>query len=103
MHKNMYKNEPEVQESKKRLIRQGIKKAALLAAVDMSLKRMNRSPKRCARNMTELGMNAFPNRYPEEEYPRIQQELLNACKAQDPLKARELFISYFINENSSTL
>ncbi len=99
MQMDMYQKESGVTEPKKQMLRQGIKKAALLAAVDMSLKRMNRSPNRCARNMTELGMNAFPNRYPADEYPRIQQELLSACKAQDPLKARELFVFYFINEN----
>ena len=101
MQQDMYQNESEVQESRRRVIRQEIKKAALLAAVDIALKRMNRSPKRCARNLTELGMNAFPNRFSKEEYPLIQKEFLLACKAKDPLKAKELFVSYFIKENFS--
>lgn len=100
MHQNIYSNESEVRESKRRLIRQEIKKAAVLAAVDIALKRMNRSPQRCARNMTELGINAFPNRFSKEDYPLIQKEFLSACKAKDPIKTKELFISYFINENS---
>jgi hypothetical protein len=94
----MHQTESEVQESKKRRIRQEIKKAALLAAVDIALKRMNRSPKRCARNITELGINAFPNRFSMEEYPLVQKEFLLICKAKDPIKAKELFVSYFIND-----
>ena len=99
MQQEMHQKESEVQESKKRLIRQEIKKAALLAAVDIALKRMNRSPKRCARNITELGSNAFPNRFSKEEYLSIQKEFLLICRAKDPIKAKELFISYFINDN----
>ncbi len=100
MQQDMYSNDSEVKESKRRLIRQEIKKAAVLAAVDIALKRMNRSPKRCARNITELGINAFPNRFTKEEHPLIQEEFLSACKAKDPIKTKELFISCFINENS---
>ena len=38
-----------------------LKYAALNAAVDITLKGIKRSPERCARNLIELGLSAFPN------------------------------------------
>lgn len=73
-----------------------IKKAAMIAALDIRLARMYRSPERCARNLIELGLGSFPDKLSEEEQFDILQELMLYCRAGDSQKARELFIERFL-------
>jgi len=76
--------------------RHSIKKAALMAALDITLKRMHRSPQRCARNIMELGISAFPNKLSEEDKAVLIQSLFDACKHQDAVLAKELFCNSFL-------
>lgn len=73
-----------------------IKKAALMAALDITLKRMHRSPQRCARNIMELGISAFPNKLSEADKAVLTPALLEACKHQDAVLAKELFCNSFL-------
>jgi hypothetical protein len=72
-----------------------LKKAAVLAALDINLKRMHHSPKRCARNIMELGLNAFPDKLTKGEQAMLFQTLLIDCKNRDAAKIREQFLSNF--------
>lgn len=76
--------------------RHSIKKAALMAALDITLKRMHQSPQRCARNIIELGNNAFPNKLSEEDKTVLLQAILEACKQQDAVLVKELFHKSFL-------
>ena len=74
-----------------------IKKAAVIAALDLILSRVQRSPQRCARNLIELGNTSFPDKFLKQEQAEIYQELLFLCKNKDIVKARELFLLLFLN------
>jgi hypothetical protein len=74
-----------------------LKKAAVIAALDISLKRMSKSPDRLARNLVELGLNAFPDKISSEEQTHLLKELNNACKIGDAATARELFVNSFLS------
>ncbi|HWT73937.1 MAG TPA: hypothetical protein VN258_04350 [Mobilitalea sp.] len=73
-----------------------IKKVALLVALDISLKRMKRSPERCARNLMELGLGAYPDRLTVQERMEYQQKLLDACRHGDSNEVRECFMAAFL-------
>ena len=75
-----------------------IKQAALLVAVDISFKRIKRSPERCARNLMELGINTFPNKISKNQYDDFSQKLILLCKNGDAQGARELFIHVFFQD-----
>jgi hypothetical protein len=81
----------------RQFIGQDIKKAALTAALDISLRRMQRSPDRLARNLLELGITAFPDKLNEQEKALFLQELIVFCKNGDSAKARELFLISFLS------
>lgn len=72
-----------------------IKKAALLSAIDISMKRMKKSPERCARNLMELAINTYPNKLAQNEYNDYLQKLLIICKNNDIQGAREFFTQIF--------
>ncbi len=74
-----------------------IKKAAVLVALDISLKRMKNSPKRCARNIMELGLSAYPDKIPKEQQEIIFRDLASACEHGDINKAKNSFITYFLS------
>lgn len=74
-----------------------IKEAAVTAALDIRLARMLRSPERCARNLMELGVNAFPNKLTKEEQLILQQRFMLLCRNRDIIKARELFFASFLS------
>lgn len=80
------------------LLESKIKQAVLLSAIDISLKRMKKSPERCARNLMELGANTYPNRLEKNEYNDCLQKLLIICKNNDIQGARELFIEIFFQK-----
>jgi hypothetical protein len=73
-----------------------IKKAALMAAIDVCLRRMKNSPKRCARNMIELGLSAYPDKRLEVEQCDLYKKLLASFEQEDVQEARSLFSSVFL-------
>ena len=74
-----------------------LKLAALNAAVDITLKGMKKSPERCARNLVELGVSAFPNFLNEKEKDILYDKILVICKNVDFIAAKELFFQSFNN------
>ena len=77
------------------LLESKIKQAALLVAVDISFRRIKKSPERCARNLMEIGINTFPDKLAKKEYDSFLQELIFLCKDSDAQGARELIIKIF--------
>lgn len=73
-----------------------LKNVALLVALDISLKRMKKSPERCARNLMELGLGAYPNKLNTQDKSFYQQKLLDACRLEDATAARECFFEAFL-------
>ena len=73
-----------------------VKKVALLTVVDVSLKKYKTSPKRCARNIIELGLSAYPNKISANDQNVLFQQLLNAFEQGDIAEARALFSSAFL-------
>lgn len=71
------------------------KKAAVIAALDITLTRVHRSPERCARNLLEIGTSAFPNKLTRQEQATLLQELLLLCRKKDIINIRNLFLMYF--------
>lgn len=76
-----------------------IKEAALKAAVDICLKRIRKSPERCARNLMELGISAYPDQQPVIDRHEIRQNLLHLCKCGEPVAVKEYFFNCFSPEN----
>lgn len=75
-----------------------LKQVALLAAVDISLKRMKKSPERCARNLMELGLCAYPDRITGKERSDLFQKLILLCKGGDIQEVRNTFIQTFLEK-----
>lgn len=75
-----------------------LRKVAVIAAVDISLKRIGRSPERCARNLIELGTNAYPNALSKKDQVILYSTLLCICEANNTQGAKELFIKTFLSE-----
>ncbi len=73
-----------------------LKRIALLAAVDVCLKRTIRSPKRCARNIIELGTSAFPGKLTDAQKDELYHMLLVSFESGDIPAARERFFSTFL-------
>lgn len=73
-----------------------LRRAALLAAVDICLRRMIRSPKRCARNLIELGISAYPDRLNKAEQNDMYDKLLAIFEKGDIQAAKALFIAAFL-------
>lgn len=77
------------------LVEGKLKRVALIAAVDISLKRIYKSPERCARNLLELGINAYPDRLLKKDQNEFYNKLLILCKNEETQGARDLFLSTF--------
>lgn len=73
-----------------------LKKVALMAAVDFCLKKTSQSPKRCARNLIELGISAYPDKIDKIEQNELYQKLLTFFENNDIPSARGLFTSVFL-------
>jgi DNA-binding protein Fis len=73
-----------------------MKKIALLAAVDVCLRSMKISPKRCARNLIELGISAYPDKITGKEQNDLYQNLMTYFENGDIQKAKSLFSSVFL-------
>ncbi|MDP4153581.1 MAG: hypothetical protein Q8865_09130 [Bacillota bacterium] len=76
-------------------IERKIKRAAQSVAVDIALKRMRRSPERCARNLVELGSASCAHRLSRSEFKEIYDKLLAICRESDEEAAREMFFMTF--------
>ncbi|MDF2540218.1 MAG: hypothetical protein K0S76_3239 [Herbinix sp.] len=74
-----------------------IKKTAIMAALDIRLARMHRSPERCARNLMELGQASYPDKLSEKERLDIFQKLVSCCKSKNFHEARNIFIKNFLS------
>ncbi len=72
-----------------------LKQAALNAAVDISLKRMKKSPKRCARNLLELAITAYPDKIMKKDRSDFYLKLLDICKRESAEEAKILFYNTF--------
>lgn len=72
-----------------------LKQTALKVAVDISLRRMKKSPERCARNLVELGTTAYPDKISKKDRQNFYQKLLDICKSEDIEEARKLFFYTF--------
>lgn len=73
-----------------------LKNVALLVALDISLKRMKKSPERCARNLMELGISAYPNKLTNQDRSNYQQKILDACRQDNAITVREYFFEAFL-------
>lgn len=73
-----------------------LKRVALLAAVDICLRRMKNSPKRCARNLIELGTSAYPGKITDTEKSLLYEKLIASFENNDTATARALFSSVFL-------
>jgi hypothetical protein len=73
-----------------------LKRAAILAALDICLKKTNHSPKRCARNLLELGVSSYPGKLSETGKSEFYHSLLTLLENEDLPAARALFISVFL-------
>jgi hypothetical protein len=78
------------------LLEMKLKKAAIIAALDITLARMQKSPERCARNLLELGLTTYPGKLDKKRQGEMSQLLLELCKKGDAAGARELFLSGFL-------
>lgn len=73
-----------------------LKRAALLTAVDICLKNVKHSPKRCARNLIELGTSAYPNKLSTAARNELYQILITSIENGDLSAARASFTSVFL-------
>lgn len=75
-----------------------IKKAALSAALDFSMSRMNKSPERYARNIMELANCTYPGYLSKEEEQKLLNQIILMCKNKEGNAIRELINQTFPDE-----
>lgn len=80
------------------LVETKIRQTAVMAAVDIKLMKMKKSPGRCTRNLLELGLFTYPNKISKKEQQIFQEQLKELCQIGDVQGARTLFINTFIQE-----
>lgn len=78
-----------------------IKRVALLAAVDICLRRGKSSPKRCARNLIELGVLAYPDKLSSKEQNDLYDHLIEAIIKVDITAIHSLFSESFFYHSLS--
>lgn len=79
-----------------------LKKVAVCAAVDVTLRGKDRAPKRCARNLIELG-ESVTKQMEKNQKERAYEQLLETCRKGTFLECRSLFISLFLREKDISL
>lgn len=72
-----------------------LKQAAINTAVDVSRKRMKKSPERCARNLLELAATAYPDKVTRKDRQELYFKLLDICKREAPEEAKDLILQAF--------
>ncbi len=73
-----------------------VKRVALLTAVDICLRKKKNSPKRCARNIIELGLTAYPGKLTAAEQNILFENILAAFDQGDIAEVRTLFSAAFL-------
>lgn len=73
-----------------------MKRVVVLVAVDLCLKRRKSSPKRCARNLIELGLSAYPDKLTQNEQNSLYNDLMKAITDGDISASRDLFSTAFL-------
>lgn len=73
-----------------------VKNTIILTAVDIRLSHLDHSPKRCARNLMELGIKHSAHRLSSAEKLAIWNLLLTLCQNEDLNAIRELFVQSFL-------
>lgn len=74
-----------------------LKKVAVCAAVDITLRGKERSPERCARNLAELG-ESVAGAMKKEQKEKAYRQLLEACRKASFLECRSLFSALFLEQ-----
>lgn len=73
-----------------------VKRVALLTAVDICLRKTKSSPKRCARNLIELGLSAYPDKISAVEQNLLFEHMLLAFEKGDIAEVRDIFSTTFL-------
>lgn len=73
-----------------------IKNTIILTAVDIRLAHLGSSPKRCARNLMELGLKHATHPLTSTEKLTVWNLLLALCQDQDLNAIKDLFIHTFL-------
>lgn len=77
-------------------INMNIQQTAILTAVDIRLAHLDRSPKRCARNLMELGQKSSSHKLSSTEKIAVWNLLLTLCQNEDLNAIKDLFINTFL-------
>ena len=77
-----------------------IKRTALMVAVDICLRKGKNSPKRCARNLVELGMTAYPDKLSTKEQTDLYQSLIIAITELNTPDVHNLFSHSFFCQST---
>ena len=72
-----------------------LKNSGLNIALDIILKRVKKSPERCARNIIELGFSSFPNSINTINKDELYNKILSFCKSLDTDAIKKLFFQSF--------
>ena len=73
-----------------------IKNTIILTAVDIRLAHLGHSPKRCARNIMELGLKHSTHPITSAEKLAVWNLLLTLCQDQDLIAIKDLFVHTFL-------
>ena len=73
-----------------------IKNTIILTAVDIRLAHLGSSPKRCARNLMELGLKHATHPLTSTEKLTVWNLLLALCQDQDLIAIKDLFVHTFL-------
>ena len=69
-----------------------LKGVLLITSVDVILKGAEKSPKRCCRNLIELGRKTYPDRLTRKQQKELKSELIALCRSNDIPRLKELFL-----------
>ena len=72
-----------------------LKKTALSAAIDLSIKRYQKAPARCARNLIELANASFDTHLTKTETVSLYQALVASLEQKDAQTVKRLFFQRF--------
>lgn len=72
-----------------------LKRAVLLIAMDSILKNAQYSPDRCARNLIDLGVKAYPSLFTPEEQKKLQSKFAKLCRNCEAKEIKEAFLTCF--------
>lgn len=74
-----------------------IKNTIILTAVDIRLAHLGSFPKRCARNLMELGLKHATHPLTSAEKLTVWNLLLALCQDQDLIAIKDLFVHTFLS------